>query len=167
MTTPAQLHWQVPADAVDRFEDYVRETHGDVGPYIRFEIEAAIREYLGEDELAPVEDALSTELETAPPSRPTVNPEQYRGGETRTLTYRINADLKEQFTTVADEADVDTYGQLLAAVLDAYADGGRAARIHEMLQAVVADCSGAAGQAADAIPASGAGGEQHNRGGER
>jgi len=76
-------------------------------------------------------------------------------------------DLKKQFTAVDNKAKVGNYGQLLAAVLGAYADGGRAARIPEMLRAVVADRSKAADQTANAIPASGAGGEQHGWGGDR
>jgi ppGpp synthetase/RelA/SpoT-type nucleotidyltranferase len=45
------LGWRIPEDVWATFEDYVVEKHGTTAEYLRFELEAAMREYLDEDDL--------------------------------------------------------------------------------------------------------------------
>jgi hypothetical protein len=131
VTDRAQLGWRVPADVIERFEDYVHEKHGSHGPYVRFELECAMREYLDDDELlVETEDLLRDHLDLRGFSSSTaLSTRQYRGTTTTQVGYRVNAALKERFQAFADEHNADTYGRALAAALESYADGGRAKRL--------------------------------------
>jgi hypothetical protein len=140
LTERVQLGWRVPADVWDRFEDFVYEKHGATGPYLRFELECAMREYLDDDGvLAEAEKLLkeSTDLRGLSSSKPVVGTDRYHGADTRKLSHRINAELKERFQIFADKHDASSYGRLLAATLDAYTDGGRARRILEDVERLV------------------------------
>ncbi|MDS0280271.1 hypothetical protein NDI85_21030 [Halomicroarcula sp. S1AR25-4] len=55
--------------------------------------------------------------------------DRYQGGNTKLVTHRVRADLKERFKKFADKHDAASYGRLLAAALDTYVDGGAARRL--------------------------------------
>ncbi len=149
----AQLGWRAPVSVWERFETFVAEKHGAEGPYLRFEMERAMREWLDEDGLAAEAEALLREhtdlggLSSSTASA--VGTTRYQG-ETRKLNHRINADLKERFAIFADEHDARSYGRALAAALDAYCDGGRARRVLDDVQRLVTGGT-ATGTTADGV----------------
>ena len=135
------LGWRVPRDVWERFEEFVAEKHGAKGPYLRFEVELAMREYLDDDELGKRAERLlkeHTDLRGLSSSTASVvSVCRYHGADTKKIGHRINAELKERFKIFADEHDADTYGRLLARALDSYADGGRARRILDDVERVI------------------------------
>lgn len=135
------LGWRVPRDVWERFEEHVAEKHGATGPYLRFELELAMREYLDDDELGEHAEKLlkeHTDLRGLSSSTaPGVATGRYRGADTKKIGHRINARLKERFQVFADKHEADTYGRLLARALDSYADGGRTRRILDDVERLV------------------------------
>jgi len=135
-----QLGWRVPAETWDAFETFVAEKHGATAGYLRFEVECAMREYLDEDDiLADAEELLEehADLRGLSSSTALVTDDRYRGTTTRKVSHRISAGLKERFQIFADKHDASSYGRLLAAALDTYADGGRARRILDDVKRLV------------------------------
>lgn len=144
VTSTVQLNWRVPVESWERFEDRVYEKHGETGPYLRFELEQAMREYLDEDGiLAEAEELLRehTHLRGLSSSADTNGTARYTGADTKKVTHRINPDLKERFIAFAKEHDASSYGRLVAAALDSYAEGGRARRILEDVRRLVEESS--------------------------
>ncbi|PSP80188.1 hypothetical protein BRC81_03070 [Halobacteriales archaeon QS_1_68_20] len=136
-----RLGWRVPVGVWERFEEYVAEKRPRAGPYLRFEIEEAMLEYLDEDDLLAEADELlraHTDLSGRSSSTPAIGTGRYQGEETRKLNHRVDPGLKERFQVFADEHDATSYGRALAAALDAYTRGGRARRILDEVERAVA-----------------------------
>ena len=139
MTDRVQLGWRIPADVWEQFEAYVHDKHGATGPYLRFEIECAMREYLDEDGVLAEAESLLREVAdlSGLSSSTVVATDRYRGSETTKLAHRINAALKERFQGFAKDHDTSAYGRVLAAALDSYTEGGRARRILDGVKRVI------------------------------
>lgn len=140
MSDRTQLNWRVPVREWAQFERTVREKHGRLRPYTKFEIEEAMREFLDEDGLlAEAEDLLRTHTDLIELSSSTdaYGTSYSRGGATRKVTHRVSAELKERFQIFADKHEATSYGRLLGAALRVYADGGRARRLLEDVEALV------------------------------
>lgn len=140
MSDRTQLNWRVPVREWAQFERAIREKHGRLRPYTKFEIEEAMREFLDEDGLlAEAEDLLRTHTDLLELSSSTdaYGTSYSRGGATRKVTHRVSAELKERFQIFADKHEATSYGRLLGAALRVYADGGRARRLLEDVEALV------------------------------
>lgn len=133
MTKRKQLGWRVPRTEWDQFVAYVEEKWGELGPYLRFEMEKAMREFLDQDEkLAKAEALLRKHLDSMGlSSSSTTVPSDIDHSDTVKLGQRINADLKTEFAGFSDEHYQDSYGAVLARALNAYRKGGRARRLLE------------------------------------
>lgn len=117
----------------------VRDKWGDTGPYVRFEIESAMREFLDcDDRLADAEDLLGQYLDAQGLSSSTEALTWTADhSDTIKLGHRVNAKLKDEFTSVANTHFSDSLGAVLAHALNAYRDGGRARRILEDVKQLV------------------------------
>ncbi|WP_143823752.1 hypothetical protein [Halosegnis longus] len=134
MSDRVQLGWHVPIVVWERFEADVEAKFGSNGPYERFALEVAIREYIDDDTiLAEAERLLREQTDARALSSSTVlvGTGRYQGEPTKKLMHRVDRELKERFTQFADEHDARSYGRALAAALDTYTDGGRDRRILE------------------------------------
>lgn len=145
MTERAQLGWRVSRDVWNRFVEHVGAKWGDQDFYLRFEIESAMREYLDEDKILARAEVLLREYtalhDLSSSTAVAAATKRYRGDETKLITHRVQRDLKERFQAFADDHNADSYGRLLAAALDAYADGGRARRLLDDIEALATDAT--------------------------
>lgn len=139
MTARSQLGWRVPRDERDAFLEYVEEKWDALGPYVRFELESAMREFLDADgDLAEAEALLRKILQSQGLSSSTdAVPSALDHGDTVKLGHRINADLKDEFAAMAKEHYTDSLGAVLARAMNAYRGGGRKRRILDNVQQLV------------------------------
>jgi len=155
VTQREHLGWRVPVSVWDAFETFVVDKHGTRDPYLRFELESAMREFLDDDEiLAEAEDLLRThtDLQGLSSSTSVVATGRYSGDDTEKVQHRVSADLQERFRIFADEHEADSYGRLLASALDSYVDGGRERRILDDVRRLVAGEGAGTTDAADESP---------------
>ena len=141
MTGSVQLGWRIPAETWERFVEHVATKHAEESVYIRVEVESAMMEFLDQDGiLREAEELLQdyTDLRSLSSSTAVIATDRYQDSDTRLITHRIRDDLKEQFKIFADKHDARSYGRLLAAALDSYADGGRARRLLEDVKRLLA-----------------------------
>lgn len=140
MTSRVQLGWRVPEKSWERFVEYVGEKHADQALYLRVEAESAMMEFLDDDGiLADAHDLLQTHTDLSTLSSSTERAlitDRYQR-DTKLVTHRVRADLKERFKKFADKHDAASYGRLLAAALDSYVDGGAARRLLNDVQRLV------------------------------
>jgi hypothetical protein len=141
MTGSVQLGWRIPEETWRRFVDHVAEKHAEESVYIRVEVESAMMEFLDHDGiLREAEELLRdrTDLRSLSSSTAALATGRYQNSDTRLVTHRIRPDLKAEFKIFADKHDAPSYGRLLAAALDSYADGGRARRLLEDVKRLIA-----------------------------
>jgi len=139
MTARSQLGWRVPRDEHDAFIEYVEEKWDAQGPYVRFELESAMREFLDADgDLAEAEALLRKLLQSHGLSSSTdAVPSTLDHGDTVKLGHRVNAELKDEFAAMAKEHYTDSLGAVLARAMNAYRDGGRRRRIRDNVRTLI------------------------------
>jgi len=139
MTVRVQIGWRVPRDEWDAFIEYVEDKWDAQGPYVRFELESAMREFLDADgDLAEAEALLRRHLQSQGLSSSTdAVPSDLSHGDTVKLGHRINADLKDEFAKMAKEHYSDSLGAVLARAVNAYRGGGRRRRILDNVKQLV------------------------------
>jgi len=144
MTDRVQLGWRVPRESWERFVDHVTEKHADQPLYLRVEAESAMMEFLDENGLlTEAQDLLQeyTDLSELSSSTSAFATDRYQSGNTKLVTHRVRADLKERFKKFADQHDASSYGRLMAAALDMYADGGAARRLLNDVERLVSSAT--------------------------
>lgn len=140
MTARSQLGWRVPRDERDAFLEFVEDRWDAQGPYVRFELESAMREFLDADgHLAEAERLLREHLQSQGLSSSTdAVPSTLDHGDTVKLGHRVNAELKDEFAAMAKEHFTDSLGAVLARAMNAYRGGGRRRRVLDNVQQLVA-----------------------------
>jgi len=139
MTARSQLGWRVPRDERDAFLEFVEDRWDAQGPYVRFELESAMREFLDADGyLAEAERLLREHLQSQGLSSSTDAVQSTLDhGDTVKLGHRVNAELKDEFAAMAKEHFTDSLGAVLARAMNAYRGGGRRRRVLDNVQQLV------------------------------
>jgi hypothetical protein len=143
MTTRVCLGWRVLEDEWDAFVTFVEEKWGCTDGYLRFELEAAMREWLDRDEiLHEAEELLRgyVDARTLSSSSDAVSGITLTG-ETRQLGYRVQEELKEEFKKFASQRFDENVGLVLSRALNTHRDGGRRQRVLDLVHQLVGDGS--------------------------
>jgi hypothetical protein len=119
--------------------EFVEDKWDSQGPYVRSELEPAMREFLGADSyLAEAERLLREHLQSQGLSFSTdAVPSTLNHGDTVKLGHRVNAELKDEFAAMAKKHYTDSLGAVLARAMNAYRGGGRRRRILDNVQHLV------------------------------
>ena len=141
MTERVQLNWRVPVGPWERFQEQVYREHGEDGFYLRSELERAMRQYLDDDDdLAVAEQKLRRAMHLlglSSSSDSASGTTDFRGTETKKVTHRINAELKEQFRGFAKELDAQSFGRLVGRAIQSYVDEDRGKRIRQKVEEIL------------------------------
>lgn len=139
MTSRVQLGWWAARGEWEMFVRHVEQKWGCTGPYLRFEVELAMRGWLDCDhDLAEAESLLKQFLQ----SQGLSSSSEAVGSEidhsrTVKLNHRINAELKEEFSKEAKRMGADSLGVALSRALNAHRTGGRSKRVRDDVETLV------------------------------
>lgn len=131
-----QLGWGVVRHDWVQFRDNVVEKWGIEDPYAKNELERAAREFLGNDEYAPLDDRVRRVVEVTGRSRTggeEKNPLTRSSEGGRVTVYKsIHGGLKSNLAAYAHENNLQKW-EVLTAVVREYNNGGRAQRLLDVL----------------------------------
>ena len=151
MRDPVRLDWRVPTDEYERFVSWVESEFPEKNGYLGREMEMAMREHIAADDYDAVEDRIDELLQaagrTAGDLDKKINSHNY-ATETVRCTARIESSIKDDFAAFADAND-RPYGRELARALEKRRTGGRANRVEEKLDRVLADAEALLSEASE------------------